>query len=423
MRTWRSECSLHPDVPMKTRADLTKRIAKALTRDGLAAARALLATIEDPVEHQLGRATLALLVRDCDEAVEAATHAVTLGGGALAHYQLALAELLAGRHAQAAAAAGAAASLDGAGSVRVELAMILLASSRPVDARVILHGVTSDEPGNVDARLVLAAASSKVGDYDEAIRQYARAYDLDPLDSRPVACAIEMFAELGKWLGAIAALRAVGRTGSETAALFDVVELRLFEALVDPFPGRGTLPEADALVRSSAVAAAARSVRHLLALTATLVDLGRDDEATSSLEQVEPVTDTDRATRAYLRGILAERRGERTAAMDAYRAALAFDRCHAAAAANAVGMLLAEATEPALAHVPALLDEVEPMARGSSPHLLYKEAVYAARLEDLPRARDLLLEILAMPCRDAGIVASARRALEDITDVETRQGM
>lgn len=70
----------------------------------------------------------------------------------------------------------------------------------------MLRQVVAEAPHDAEAQMNLATAASQTGDYGQAIESYSRAFDENPADIRPIQALLQMFAEVGKWLGAVAAL-------------------------------------------------------------------------------------------------------------------------------------------------------------------------------------------------------------------------
>src|SRR6185436_8263209 len=83
-------------------------------------------------------------------------------------------------------------------------------------------------------------AAVALGDYGEAIVSYAQAFDRRPTDPRPLEQLLEMFAAVGKWLGAAAAidLLRVGDAPPDVEVALALVQIRLVQRIANGFPER-----------------------------------------------------------------------------------------------------------------------------------------------------------------------------------------
>jgi tetratricopeptide (TPR) repeat protein len=162
------------------------------------------------VDRELGRAQLALARQDVKGAAECAKQAVAQGGGATAHHLLAAAKLFGGDPQGAVDEARRAVGLDGSAASRSKLGGILHAAGRAEDALAVLKQVVVEAPDDADAHTNLANAAVRMNDYGQAIQSYARAFECRPGDQKPIQQLVAMFIDLGKWMGAMAALELQG---------------------------------------------------------------------------------------------------------------------------------------------------------------------------------------------------------------------
>src|SRR5262249_20137910 len=155
---------------------------------------------------ELGRAAIALFESDPGAVIDCARRAIALGAGGIGHHYLALGHLAAADGAAAVAHARKAVDLEPSIRTRSGLASVLLATGDAASAAAIFRELQVEQPNDADVLLNLGTASAALGDYGEAIAAYAQAFDRRPSDPRPLGQLLELFAGVGKWLGAAAAL-------------------------------------------------------------------------------------------------------------------------------------------------------------------------------------------------------------------------
>lgn len=401
---------------------VTDRVAKLIAAGDLEAAGKLVASLQatQPLAHDLGFVQLALYKRDAPTALLFAHRAVENGGGALGEQYLALAHLQAGDPAAAIDAARRAVAHDPSPRSRAGFGTVLLAAARPRDAAAVLRQVVAESPRDIEALVNLATACAQLGDYAEAIRCYARAYDLDPANPRVIANLLGMFAELGKWLGALGALELSRKSDPppELELVFDVATLHLVRLIAEKFPAPGVGADPDRAVTSAIAAARSRSPRVQLAVARTLVELGRGDEARPLVDALAgappdpPLDPPERAALCFLQGTYARAAGDNARALELYGEALAADPGCAEACANATRVLLEDGSAGALERAGKLLDGFP--AEHVTPELLYNHAAYLARTGRPADARPRLERILRVTGGAGRISQLARQALGEL---------
>lgn len=400
--------------------EFADRVAKLVATNQHEAATHLVESVAStqPAQHALGLAVLALFGKDAAAAAHHAGRALELGAGAVAHQYLAMASLMNGDPAAAIEQANRAVSLDATHRSRAGLGSVLLAAGRPEEAVPVLRRVVTEQPKDSEALLNLASASAQLSDYGEAITFYARAFDANPADQRPIQNLIVMFAELGKWLGAMGALE-MSRKGTappEVAVTLDLVMLHLVRLISNNYPQQSAAPEADAAVDNAVKSAARRSPAVQLIVARTLIDVGRFDAATRLIGNTErqPLDDTSRASLRYVQGLLAERGGDKPRALALYLEAQAGDPSRIDAAVNAVSLLLDQGTPEAFAQIDGVLAQVPAELRGSSPELMFNESVYLSRTERPVEAKAQLERIVRLTRGEGRVGERARLRLAEL---------
>jgi len=173
--------------------ELSEHLAQLAARD-LDAAQALAEAASEPIDRALGRAIMALHRGDGEAACQSAAQARALGAGAPAEQYLAAAYAMLGDPERAIASARAAVALDARPRSRTTLGSLLLAAGQVEEAAAVLRQVVADDPHDREAHLNLASAAVRLGDHGTAMSGYARAFELDPSDRRPIRHLMEMFA-------------------------------------------------------------------------------------------------------------------------------------------------------------------------------------------------------------------------------------
>lgn len=399
-------------------SEVADRIARLLSAGDVGGAEALVASLTgEPGAHVLGQAVLALYRKD-PAALGYAERAVQLGTGAAGHQYLAVAYLAAGRGEAAIDQARKAVAADGSLRSRSGLGGILLAAGRPADAAAVLRQVVSEAPHDAEAQMNLATAASQTGDYGQAIESYSRAFDENPADIRPIQALLQMFAEVGKWLGAVAALE-LSRKGEpppQVAVALDLVMVHLVRLISVRFPKPGIGEDADQAVASVVGSARGRGIGTQVVVARTLIDVGRVDEARDLIAHIagQAKSDQDRGHARYLEGFLAEKAGDNDLALQRYTQALAVDPFRVDACVNAVSLLLENNTPAALARIPGLVEQVPAATRSQSPDLLFNHALYLSRSGEPALARANLERIIQVTGGDGRLAVLARRGLDEL---------
>lgn len=400
--------------------EFTDRVAKLIKSGSFDEAEQLVASVatSDPALHAAGRAALAVFARDAEAALKNARRALELApSSAVPHHYLATAYLLAGDPDSAVRHAREAIERDRSLRSRSGLGGVLLAAGRPADAIPVLQQVIAEDPGNAEALLNLGTAHLQTSQYGEALVAYARAFDADPTDQRPLQSLIHMYAEIGKWLGAVAALEMSrkGEPPDEVSVALDIVLVHLMKLIASKYPERNVSEDADQPIDNLLRSAARRPPRVQLVVARTLVDFGRLDDARTMVERLgkQALGDTDRGDLRYLDGLLAERRGDKRRALELYVESLEADARRSDACANAISLLLEEGTPDAFAHIADLVTIVPDEDKARSPELLFNEGVYHLRAGHPGEARRALERVLRVTGGEGRIAALARKALGD----------
>jgi tetratricopeptide (TPR) repeat protein len=400
-------------------SELAERMAVLAARDP-EAARALIETATEPVDRALGEAVLAIYRSDPAAACRHAERARELGAGAPAERYLAAAYAMLGEPERAIASARAAVALDAGPRSRATLGALLLAGGQADEAATVLRQVVADDPTDRDAHANLATAACQLADYGTAMTGYARAFELDPTDRQPIHDLMQMFAEMGKWLGAVAALE-LSRQGTPPPAVglaLDLVMVELVERIASKYPQQNIDASSDRTVASLVAHAASRAPSMQLVIARALVDIERFAEAGKLVHALarrsEPLSPVDRGDLHYVEGLIAEHDCNPVRALDRYVRALAADPGRIDACVNATSLLLTDASPEALARLGALLDQVTPATRAIHPSLLFNEAIYLLRTDRPDAARARLDQLLRVTGGEGSVAALARQALAEL---------
>lgn len=374
---------------------LVDQIGQLLAANDPDGAAALVASATGAAQ-ELGRAQLALSRQDLDAGTRHARRALDLGVGAPGHHFLAIAKLLGGDPDGAVDEARKAVGLDNSPRSRSSLGGILLGAGRYTDALAVLRQVASETPDDPDVHLNLGNAAAKTGDYAEAVAHYARAFQMRPTDQRPIQNLMGMYAELGRWLGAMAALD-MSRQGSaqppDIAVTLDLVNLHIVRLVSGgKYPPAGLTNDGDEAVRNLIGHAADRSVAQQIVVARTLLDFDRDEDAKLLVGKIDrnKATPADRASLLYLDALFAQDSGK---AFELYLDALDTDPTRVDAAVNAISLLIDLNSAAALENIPKVLEKVAPAQR-ANPDLLYNEAIYLVRTNRPDEARTKLEKIV-----------------------------
>jgi tetratricopeptide (TPR) repeat protein len=398
--------------------EFAEHITKLIESHDLDAAAAEVAATKEPARAALGGALLALARQDSAAAIEHASRAVSLGAGAAGHQYLSTSYLTVGDAQRAVEHARKAAALAPSTRTRSALGAVLLTVGALEESSSVLKQLVAEHPDDAEAHLNLAAASTQLGDHATAIIHFARAIELRPGDGRPIEGLINLFANLGKWLGAMAALETSKqrKPPPEIAAAFDLAHLVLVQRVSGTFPPAGALAEVDQIVAGTLATIRTRPVATQLTTARMLFDLGRIDDAKRLVTQLEPETTrpADRANAAYLNGLFLHRAGDGAGALAAYEQALSLDASRVDAAVNAVSLVLEKGPPEALARIGEILDKVEPAQRRQSAELLLNEAVWLVRVGRRGDAVRVLDRAMIVTNGQGPLGELARRALDEL---------
>jgi tetratricopeptide (TPR) repeat protein len=421
--------------------ELADRLAALATRDP-DAARAAVDALTAPGDRALGEAVLAIYRNDPDAARHHAERARELGAGAPAAHYLAAAHAMRGDPERAIESARAAVVLDASPRSRASLGSLLLAGGHAEEAATVLRGVIADDPGHRDAHMNLATAAFQLADYGTAMAGYARAFELDPTDRAPIHNLMQMFAEIGKWLGAVAALE-LTREGTPPPGVglaldlaLDLANVELVELIASKFPRAAVHAGADQTVARLVAQATGRPPAMQLVIARALIDIDRHAEAgklvhalarrgepaiardrgepAMAKDRGEPLGAVDRGNLHHVEGLIAEHDRNPVRAIDRYVRALAADPSRVEAGVRASSLLLADASPEALGRIAALLDSVAPAERAMHPGLVFNEAIYLLRSDRAAEARTRLLQLLQLTGGEGSIAALARKALAEL---------
>ena len=395
------------------------RVARLLAGADLAGATALVESVRqsDPLSYELGQFSLAAARQDEVACMAHAQRAQSIAPTSpVAHDYLAVAHQMNGDRDAAVAAAQQAVALGGGAKSRASLGSLLLINDRAAEAVTVLRQALAEDARHADALLLLGTAYAKLGEYGDAISTWARAFDVRPEDTRPIRNLMDMFADVGRWMGAIAALD-LSRRGTPPAEVelaLDLVQVNLVRLVMERFPARKEVEDADGQTDKLLKSAARRPARVRLSVARVLLDLDRKEEAQALVASLakEPLAAEDRAIVRYLEGVFAEARKDRDAAMDAYLDALELSNLRADACANAISLLLAEDGAEALRQIESLLAHVDEAHKASSPELLFNEAIYFTRVGREVEARRNFERVIIIGRGEGGAATMAVEALK-----------
>jgi tetratricopeptide (TPR) repeat protein len=378
------------------------RLAGLVAARDVDAARALAATVEGT---NPGAATLARTAIDETDPARATQHAATL-------------YLIAGETVRAIETARAALALGANAPTKTSIGGVLVAAGEYAEAFTLLKSVVEETPNDRLAHQNLATAAFGIGNVEAAIAGYARAFDLDPTNLEPLTSMVDMFAQLGKWLGALTAV-GIARQGTpptDIAIALDLSTMQILQNVLADYPRGAIDPEADRTVQSLVANIKSKSPRAQLVAAKAMADIARVADARNLAANVaknKMLEPTDHADLLYVEGLLAEHDDYRTTAIERYVKALSFDPTRVDAATNAVSLLLELGTPEALAQIGALLGTVEPTARSSFAMLQFNESRYLHKLGRTADARACLERVIALTGGRGELAGLAMRALEE----------
>jgi tetratricopeptide (TPR) repeat protein len=402
--------------------DFIERLERMFAAGELAQAAALIASYEatDAVRHALGMAALAAHDKDaaaCTRHAERA-HALRPHEAMVLQY-MAVAALLRGDRKAAEDHARAAVERGGGLRSLGWLGNIQLGAGDIRAAEQTYRRMLELAPGHVQALNGLGACRYKQQDLDQATTYLARAFDQDPTDPGPIRSLMNMYGDAGRVLGALALANLVRdrHPDDESALALDLMVLHLNHVLMGGYPPPHTVPDADAAVAAVVRRAAHRPVRVRLGVARALIDCRRHDEARQIVAALDgqDLSTVDRGNAEYVRGLLAQHAGDAPRALAAYEAAVAIDPRRWDACCNALTLLLDRGDPDARARAAALLARIPPEVKGTSPQLLFNEAVYLHRAGRSAEARGNLERVLAATRGDGELGALARQLLDEVS--------
>jgi tetratricopeptide (TPR) repeat protein len=372
---------------------------------------------------EIGRATIALFENDAGAAIDHAQRAIELGAGVTGHQYLALGHLCAQDAAAAITHARKAVELEPSARARSTLASVLLASGDPGEAATLLRQVLAEQPDDADALLNLGTASVELEEYGEAIVCYSQAFDRRPTDPRPVQQLLEMFAAVGKWLGAAAALDLLrpGEPPPEVEVALALVRVRLIQLIANGFPEREVDDDTDDTIAKLVASALERGPQTQLAVAHTLLEVERELDArtlVAAASEHSARTPLDVSAAGDLRCLqahLAARDGNPTRALALYAQSLTSNRRRIEACTNAIALLLEDGTATGLAQIPQWLNRVAAADRKRDPTLVFYEAVYLMRSDRTAQARLQLQQVLELTGGNGSIAEDASRLLDQLS--------
>jgi len=404
--------------------DLIDRLERLFAAGERVQAVAMIASYEanDPARHALGLAALAAHDKDAVECARHAERARALQPSDPMVLQcLAVAALMRGDREAAEAHAQAAVSHGGGVRSLGWLANLQLGAGKPAAAEASYRQMLELAPGNVQALNGLGACRYKQQDLGDAVTCFARAFDRDPTDPKPIRSMMNMYGDAGRVLGAIALanLTRDRHPDEESQLAIDLMLLHLNQVLMGGYPPPNTVPDADAAVAAVIRSATTRSASVRLGVARALVDCQRHGDAQRILDALElTLAPSDAGNAAYVRGLIAQHAGDAAAALVAYEAALVADPRRWDACCNAVTLLLERGDAVSLAHAAALLGRVPPELKGSAPQLLFNEAVYLHRVGRNDEARAGIQRVIVATQGEGELSALALELLVEVSHGE-----
>lgn len=327
--------------------------------------------------------------------------------------------LMGGNRPRAIEVARSALANDGSLEMRNAVGGIFTAAGNYIEACTLLSQVVAEAPRDRVARQNLATAAFGAGDIGTAVQSYAASFQLAPNDETSIHALMEMCATIGKWVGALSTLERCreGTPPPDVAVALDVANLQMMTLAAGSFPTQGMDAPSDKLCRDIVERAARQSPEVRLAIARALARAGRFMEAGEVLDGItgrRVLTPSEHADVQYMCGLLAERDGYRSTALERYTKAVKADPRHVYAAINATSLLLQDDDDDVLPEVSAVLAEVDPELRAASAALAFNEARYLVRHADHEAARTCLQRTLALAGDNVSLADLAKRALAEL---------
>jgi tetratricopeptide (TPR) repeat protein len=404
--------------------ELIDRLERLFAAGERAQAVAMIGAYEptDPARHALGLAALAAHDQDAVACAGHAERAYALQpGDPMVLQQMAVAALMRGER-QAAEDHAAAAVAHGGGVRSLGwLANLQLGAGKIGAAEASYRRMLELAPGNVQALNGLGACRYKQQDLGDAVTCFARAFDTDPTDPKPIRSMMNMYGDAGRVLGAIALANLTrDRHADETSRLaIDLMLLHLNHVLMGGYPPPNASPDADEAVDAVIRSAATRPASVRLGVARALIDCQRHVDAQRILDELDPaLAPTDAGNAAYVRGLIAQHAGDVPAALAAYEAAVIADPRRWDGCCNALTLLLERGDAVSLAHAEQLLGRVPPEIKGTAPQLLFNEAVYLHRVGRNDEARADIQRVIVATQGEGELSALALELLAEVSHGE-----
>lgn len=404
--------------------DLIGRLERLFAAGERAQAAAMIHASErtDPARHALGLAALAAHDQDAVECTRHAERAYALQPrDPLVLQYMAVAALMRGErqaaedHAQAAVTQG--------GGVRSLgwLGNLQLGAGKIEAAAASYRRMLELAPGNVQALNGLGTCRYKQQDLGDAVACFARAFDADPTDPKPIRSMMNMYGDAGRVLGAITLANLTRERHADEASrlAIDLMLLHLNQVLMGGYPPPHAVPDADEAVAAVLGSAARRPASVRLGVARALIDCQRHADAQRILDELDPaLAPADAGNAAYVRGLIAQHADNVPAALEAYEAAVVADPRRWDACCNALTLLLERGDAVSLAHAEQLLGRVPREIKGSAPQLLFNEAVYFHRVGRNDEARADIQRVIVATQGEGELSALALELLAEVSHGE-----
>ena len=377
----------------------------------------------DPVAHALALTNLAVVRHQYREALEHARRAYALQPDSPKVLRaMAFCHFLNGLHEDAERYARAACDRDSTPASLGMLGNLLLDMGKFADAEAAYRKMLDRDPNHPQALNGVATARYRQGDKQGAIAYYAKAFEAAPDDPAPLRSLGSVLADIGWHIGAYAASSMVVSEATPPAVQAVLALVRLDLAAALPESVRSShLPDWRQAAAQVMERVAGRPPAVQLRAARSLFDVGETRWAKKVLERLDANTlsGPDRANYMYVKGILADARGDTREALDAFVAAVQLDERRWDACCNAVHILLERGDEEAMSLAGELLGRIPPAVKAEAPPLLFNEALYLRRTGHPDEARALLQRVLELTNGRGELGELARRALEEGSEKES----
>ena len=371
----------------------------------------------DPVSHALAMANLAVARQQKREALEHARRAYALQPDSPKVLRaMAFCHFLNGLHEDAERYAREACEHDSSLASLGMLGNLLLDMGKFADAEATYLQMLEREPRHPQALNGVATTKYRQGDKQGAIAYYAKAFEAAPEDPAPIRSVASVLADIGWHIGAFAASRMVESEAAppDVQAVLALVRLDLAAALPEPDRSRH-FPDWRRLAEQVVERVDGRSPAVQLRAARSLFDVGETGQAKNVLDRLDADTLSaqDRANYHYVKGLLADARGDAGEALDAYATAVQLDERRWDACCNAVHILLDRGDEEAMSLAGDLLGRIPSHIKAQAAPLLFNEALYLRQTGHPDDARGLLERVLELTNGEGELGELARKALEE----------